>query len=272
MPLSHGKRGMLVVDAVPAADILAVWEAAYELVPVPGRQPVVVSSDLSDPWTRPDAEPAPSPDRLAALDETARTLDPWPSRMLSDEGERVLDLFPDDPLDGDWDEAEMVASGYSGVGLSEGELREVPSPITDGRLERLVFDRIRSDPARAARVRAQGRHDIDSSRWIVFGDPSLLLLPTSRPWLAAEWVHLFETGTDELAAALWQWHQRWDARLFAAWGTILQFVVHRPPASPEEAWELAAQFKALGPDMNLARWEAAIVLPTIDTWFVHCRP
>jgi hypothetical protein len=191
---------------------------------------------------------------------------------LADEGELELDLFPDDPLDGDLVEAQMLAEGYSELGLNGDELRQVASPITDGMLERLVFDRIRSDPERTAQVQAEARSDIDSSRWMTVEDPQLLLLPVSQPWLAAEWVHHFEAGSEQLAAVLWQWHHRWDARLFASWGTILQFVVHSPPATPEDAWDLAAQFKLLGYSTNLRRWEAALVLPVIDTWFVHRHP
>jgi hypothetical protein len=80
LSLSPGDRGTLIVDAIPEADLLDAWETAYDRVPMTGRQPVVVSEHLHHPAPRWTVDPAaPSPVELAALDEAARTLDPWAS-------------------------------------------------------------------------------------------------------------------------------------------------------------------------------------------------
>jgi hypothetical protein len=90
---------------------------------------------------------------------------------------------------------------------------------------------------------------------------------------SAYWVDFY--GADDqqtLAEALAQWRNRWDARLVASWGTMLQFQVGRHPAPGDDAWAAAGQLKALAPDLELSRWEVAVALPAGDAWFVHNRP
>ncbi|GAA0802113.1 DUF4253 domain-containing protein [Spirilliplanes yamanashiensis] len=267
LPVKHGPQGAAVVEAIPPASVLTAWQEACALVPVTGRWPVVVTGEFEGSWARSDPEPAPSEAELAALDEAARTLDPWSAWPLFDDTEISLE-------DPERSVAGFLAAGMSGTGLSEADVRRLPSPITEHDLERLVYDRVRSDPAWEARVRIEAHHHMTSAFWYTPADVSLLLLPTTSAWLAPQWVHFFGAlgESKELAAALWQWQSRWDARLFASWGTMLQFVVHRPPEPGEDAWELAGQFKRLACYLSMTRWEVATVLPSAGTWFVHCRP
>jgi hypothetical protein len=71
---------------------------------------------------------------------------------------------------------------------------------------------------------------------------------------------------------LWQWEQRWGARLVACRDTMLQFVVERPPAPGEQAWELAGQIRALARNLDMDRWELAVALTEGDAWFIDNRP
>jgi hypothetical protein len=72
------------------------------------------------------------------------------------------------------------------------------------------------------------------------------------------------------------WRRRYGAELVANWGTMLQFVVARPPTTLEDAWNLAlqqdlvAQDTLTGPGISLR--DHARTLIERPTWFLHCRP
>ncbi len=69
------------------------------------------------------------------------------------------------------------------------------------------------DPVLTARVLGTVRHVVRTDSWHVPGEVWLLLLPTASSWLAPRWIGFYGTLGDEhdLAAVLWQWHQRWTA-------------------------------------------------------------
>ena len=69
-----------------------------------------------------------------------------------------------------------------------------------------------------------------------------------------------------------RWEQRWDARLVACWGTMLQFQVGRRPTPGDDAWDASGQLMALAPNLSLLRWEVAVAMPAGSAWFVHNRP
>ena len=51
-----------------------------------------------------------------------------------------------------------------------------------------------------------------------------------------------------LIAVLRSWNERFGAELVANWGTVLQFVVDRPPVTTEQAWPLAVEHIAVAPE------------------------
>jgi hypothetical protein len=80
---------------------------------------------------------------------------------------------------------------------------------------------------------------------------------------------------ERLIAVLSLWEERYGAELVANWGTMLQFVVSRPPATLDEAWELAVDIDLIAPSGNAATVhvrDTARFLWRRHTWFAHCRP
>lgn len=79
-----------------------------------------------------------------------------------------------------------------------------------------------------------------------------------------------------LIAILRAWSQRWSAELVANWGTMLQFLVERPPAKLDEAWDLAWEQATVAPDTlhfpEVSVRDHARALIGRGDWFLHERP
>lgn len=79
-----------------------------------------------------------------------------------------------------------------------------------------------------------------------------------------------------LAAVLRSWGKRFGAEIVAAWGTMLQFVVARPPVTLDEALDLAFEHDRVAPSTlplpGVAIRDHARALLHRDTWFLHDRP
>ncbi|MEU8254325.1 DUF4253 domain-containing protein [Micromonospora inaquosa] len=127
-----------------------------------------------------------------------------------------------------------------------------------------------------AQVLDRVRFVTQTDYWYTPDSVLLMLVPTSDVRSSAYWVDFYGALTCEaqqkLAEVLAQWRHRWDARLVASWGTMLQFQVGRRPTPGDEAWAAAGQLKALAPNLDLRRWEVAVALAAGDAWFVHNRP
>jgi hypothetical protein len=262
LPTGHGPRGTILVSDVRPDELFAAWHTAYALVPITGRWPVMVTDWGGDLRVRARPDAALAESDLLAFDRAAQTVDPWPSFPRWDD--RLLTAGG----------VSSLAHGFSGVSLSEEATRQAPSLTTEENLDRWIYERVLSDSALTARVFDGTRYVVRTDYWYTPDNVSLLMLPTASPWLAPKWIGFFGAlgREQELAAVLWQWYRRWDARLVASWDTMLQFTVHRRPAPGEDAWELAGQLKALARNLNMHRWELAIALPEGDAWFIHNRP
>ena len=79
---------------------------------------------------------------------------------------------------------------------------------------------------------------------------------------------------ERLTAILEYWRVRFDAELFAHWGTMLSLVVGRPPATLEEAWVLASEQDLIAPDTTRSRTIRGLARALIGhpTWLLHSRP
>jgi hypothetical protein len=53
---------------------------------------------------------------------------------------------------------------------------------------------------------------------------------------------------------------------------MLQFVVSRPPASGQEAWNLNRQIAIMAGSLQDPDWMRALALERTNTWFLHDRP
>jgi hypothetical protein len=124
---------------------------------------------------------------------------------------------------------------------------------------------------------------VDHDDWFVAPEleSHLLFLPTPRGPESLAYVDFYaiEQGVsrvtaERLIAVLTLWEGRYGAELVADWGTMLQFVVSRPPDTLDEAWELAVDLDLIGPSGKA--WvhvrDGARYLWRRPTWFVHCRP
>lgn len=107
----------------------------------------------------------------------------------------------------------------------------------------------------------------------------LIFLPCANGWEVPAYLHFYGAesyGSELVVAALRKWEQKYGAQLVAHYGTMLQFVVEKPPSNPEDAFELAWEQQALA--------ECTTALPCVslrdharsmlhaNRWFLHDRP
>jgi hypothetical protein len=266
LPTGHGPEGTILVRDIAPGGVLEAWEAAYARMPVTGRWPVMVSDDFDegslDLLPEPDAS-APSEAVLSEFDHATRTLDPWSSFERDDEPVEEPDFLT------------FFADGcYTHVRFSEEASQRFELPTTVHAVERWAYERVLSEPALVDQVRQDARWAFQTSNWHTPDRVSLLLLPTTAPWLAAYWVDFYGSmgWSAGLGAVLRQWHEQYGARLVAGWGTMLQLLVDRPPTSEEQAWTLAGQLLGLTTHLEAHQWELAVALPEGAAWFLHNRP
>jgi hypothetical protein len=254
--VEEGPGGTFVVEGLDSAAMLPLWRAARQAVPVTGRWPVMTCFDYLEVQE-------PGPEEIAAFAASAQALDPW--------------TFFDGRGRGEY-EARQI-SGYLDACLGPGAgRRDDPrlAGISQAELDRWVYEQMLADPALAAHGTVRAARLSSTANWFAESDASLVLLPTPAQWLAPRWLSFHgahgDNGHESLGAAIRQWEQRWQAQLVASWGTMLQFLVSRPPTDPEDAWQLAGQLMAVGGSLQHERWELALALPHGDAWFVHDRP
>ncbi|MER5336562.1 DUF4253 domain-containing protein [Micromonospora sp. NPDC002717] len=265
LPIGHGPSGTVLVADIDPNRLHEAWQAADALVPVIGRRPVMVTDDFNDTLRiRPEPEPGPSESELRAFAEAAESSEPWLTYRHYSEDDEVDEC-----------EVEYYTRGMDRVDLTD-LVSDVVLPTPRPVLERALYGRLLADADLYARVLDSVRFVTQTDYWYTPTSVLLMLLPTSDVRSSGYWVDFFGALTPEyqrtLAEVLAQWHHRWDARLVASWGTMLQFQVGHRPAPGDEAWTAAGQLEALAPNLGLSRWEVAVALPAGDAWFVHNRP
>jgi Domain of unknown function (DUF4253) len=263
LPIGHGPSGTVLIADIDPSRLHEAWQAAEALASVIGRRPVMVTDDFDD-MLRSQTEPGPSESELRAFAEAAESSEPWLAyRHYSDD---------DEVNEG---EVEHYARGVTGADLTA-LASDVALPIRRQALERTLYDRLLADDDLHARVLGTVRFVTQTDYWFTPDSVLLMLLPTNDIRSCGYWVDFYGAPDQEdqweLAEVLAQWRHRWDARLVASWGTMLQLQVGRRPAPGDEAWTAAGQLKALAPNLDLSRWEVAVALPAGDAWFVHNRP
>lgn len=117
--------------------------------------------------------------------------------------------------------------------------------------------------------------------WFEPDDAVLLTrLPVSAPEDALAYESFFGAAGagrhEALIAVVRSWRERFGATLYANWGTMLQFVVDRPPTELDTAFDLAAEQVRVAPCTTLLPGETirshARALLGRGTWFLHERP
>jgi hypothetical protein len=265
LPIGHGPAGTVLVAGIDPGRLHEAWQVADALVPVTGRRPVMVTDDFDDMLQlRPEPEPGPSASQLREFAVAAESSEPWLAYRRYDETDEVGE-----------GEVEYYTRGMAGVDL-RALVPDMALPIPRRTLERTLYDRLLADADLHARVLDSVRYETQTDNWYTPRSVVLMLPPTGDVRGSGYWVTFFGAPTLEyrqkLAEVLVQWHDRWDARLVASWGTMLQFQVGRRPAPGDEAWTAAGQLKGLAQNLRLRLWEVAVALPAGDAWFVHNRP
>ena len=257
LPTEEGLADTVIIEGADPGRLLEAWRAAHAVLPVTGRWPV---------FTLPGGlYHEPGDEEIAALDEAARTTDPWAVYRRTSQDELLDD-----------DEVAEYVTAFLGPDLVSPALGRLRPPVTAAAVQRWTYDTLLADPPMIERVGAGYDYLVGTSRWHVWPQVQLVLLPTTTPWLAPAWVSYFGAafpdGQQAWAAAMREWHERWGAGLVAAWGTMLQFVTERRPEPGPPAWELAGQLLAVGGSLECERWQLALALTRGDAWFLHDRP
>lgn len=204
---------------------------------------------------------APHADRSAFLTDQEARRHPYLADAITHEPQRTQDQFGDAPTS---DEVQAAVAQY-----------QIKSPVA---FERWLFawERHRFGDAQALRCT-----DVSYLDWFDAHarQLTLLLIPTPKGWNTLAYLHWYGALTSTTPVAiqfLEHWYRTYQAELVANYGTMLQFVVGRPPTSPEEAFQLAWEQEALAectlvlPGVSIR--EHARALLTVDRWFLHERP
>jgi hypothetical protein len=142
-------------------------------------------------------------------------------------------------------------------------------------LERWLLDyELRNEPA----VRPDRRLHMDW--WPMAQQRYFLVLPPAARSAATlayiSWFGFEQTSRELVVCALQSWSDRFGAELVACWGTMLDFVVTRPPTTLDEAFVLAAEHAAIAPatlwSAGLTIRDHARALVGRTTWRLHEGP
>jgi hypothetical protein len=117
--------------------------------------------------------------------------------------------------------------------------------------------------------------------WFAPDEPvGLALLPIAEPCHAAAYLSFYGAdgpgGHEALTRLMCSWQARSGAQLVANWGTMLQFVASNPPATLDDAFQLAVEHSRVAPCTTLLPGEGirhlARHLYRGERWFLHERP
>ncbi|MHB1568386.1 MAG: DUF4253 domain-containing protein [Solirubrobacteraceae bacterium] len=258
--LEHDAGDATLSVGIDAEELLACWSAARGIIDQTGRWPVAALS-----WSH-----------VARLDQ-ARL-----GRPGSGAGERALAeiraaQFPAQPFS-DYLTFHLNATRQRcGAAPAESQIRRSLEPdAPEVALELWLMD------WEDQNFPGLGAADATYLDWLPARDALLMFPPTAsgpqtlvyHGFWSAESVP--GVTTERLIAILDYWQARYGAELVANFGTILQFVVARPPETVDEAWDLAVDQGMLAPDtFNRAGVPArdhARLLVGRRTWLLHHRP
>lgn len=261
--LHEGPGGCLVIESVDPTNWLTTWQSLRDATPRTGRYPLAIGNDFGEVGRlyeelERERQGVATPFDQEAYQREIENVDPWAvlgvSRHFS------------------YEVADAEVRYYVPEGLGDQAVREVPPPRTVHDLARWSYDLLRQRPQ--GRAVADFDYLVSPDNWYVPEAVALVLLPTPHPWMSGRWEFYGFWGEEATAlpAAMREWHIRWGAEPVAAWGTVLQFVVSRPPSEDEDAWRLAEQLLTIARSNQEKLWQLALALPRGHHWFLHSRP
>jgi hypothetical protein len=271
-----------VAYALPISgdEIEAAWRAARSKVDVTGRWPVatalwgygggsfkaqVLEADLFSRFffmEAPDAGDV-SPRALCALSKSI-DLSAFVAAMSArrNEYDYLTEAIPYELDD---------TTSRCGSAPSPADLERL-KVSTDHDLERALLD---FELANGASINPEHSRQ----NWFEPDSPALLLLPTRDGSEALAYLNWFGTsdfGSENYIALLRSWQDRFGAELVSHYGTMLQFLVSRPPSDLKESWPLACEHDLAGgstlapPGIKVRDYARALI--AWDRWFLHDRP
>ncbi|QDV07704.1 hypothetical protein Poly30_32340 [Planctomycetes bacterium Poly30] len=267
--------------AVDPEDIEGAWREARACLERTGRWPVVIELWSSPPNASLFARLTSSqPFSRFGFEQSGTQKERLPRAIIERSKRLNLDRFLDklerasqEDFNGEeeWESARATTAYFFGESPAD---EERPRLIADSRFE---IDRNFLDWELA-----RGKRVTDSSMeavWYEPNDPVLLFLPTS---VGAEalayvgwWGSTYHDAAYDVALAR-RWEREFGAELVSHYGTMLQFLVERPPDSIETAWKLGrehclvAPCSLLLPGIGLRHYSRGLV--DSDRWFLHERP
>lgn len=252
---------------------LSGWKVLRELLPATGRWPIFTCGWIDDIPTElaiPSAALEPGPAELvrrSLVTSVPEALERLPyARTAFD----VWDYWVEDRL------GELSSHFGSSPSMTDARAA-LPSTATELDVERWLFEWERTNfPDWCGSL----DKEFDDSYAPEGQLTALLLLPTQHSWHALAYLDFYgseKPGEPELAMTLLRtWENQFDAELWAFYGTMLEFVVNRPPQSIDETWSVATQHHTLAPCTNQLPGvnvrEYAHWLTGRKTWHLHERP
>jgi hypothetical protein len=257
-------------------DVVPTWRAARSLVEKTGRWPIIVIGAENDLFSRFYFEEAPDTDDVspraliaaagkvdvdAFMKRKRREMDeaspPDMEDLLSFHLDATRQYFDDAPT-----EADVASARVDG------------KPITSElQLERWLLDwELARGPNKQLSQLHEPWYEPDEEMTLVF-------LPVNQPWDALAYINMYGTsdyGSENYIALARRWQEKYGAELVCHYGTMLQCLLTRPPATIQEAFEVAQQQYLFAPctlqlsGTTLRHHAAGLV--GYDRWFLHERP
>jgi hypothetical protein len=265
--LREGPSGCLVAEGVDPQSWLTTWQRLREAVPRTGRFPLAMSNEYGEvddlfEQLELQREGVSPPMDWAAQQAVVEGVDPW---GVYDPSDRFGHDVPDDQV------RHYVPHGDEQ--LAAQAVHELPPPRTLRAVTRWSYDLIRTRPELGDGYDFTWR--VSRAAWYEPSAVGLVLLPSPHPWMAGIWGGFWGAWGDRahaLPAAMRAWHARWGAEPVANWGTVLQFLVARPPTAADEAWSVAEQILTIAESNHEDIWALALGLPHGHHWLLHSRP
>jgi hypothetical protein len=266
---------------IELAELRSAWQLARGLVGQLERWPLAVSRSDGSAYNRFEYQGLA---RVRARNERVEVQDSRPTAIRR----RASALTISDVLDFDTKNyAESRARDWSiwlDFHLAKTRKRVGQAPSVEDATRRVTTgDEIGLERLLLDFENEQGPPEIDVEGYMAWWLPPegcmLTLLPTRQSEEALAYVSWFgieQTSAEHAVCALRSWNERFGAELVANWGTMLDFVVSRPPEDLEGAFALATEHAAIAPStMALPGFtirDHARALLHRTEWRLHERP
>lgn len=288
-------ESVFVLEAPEGSDTLQMWQAARALLPQTGRWPVLHFSggDGRYDWDAPDsdgyAEDLFSRYYYEEEERDGRAGDA-PADVLAAAGKVDLAaarqaIGPDDSvtLDDLMDMAVEETQGTWGQAPSASEqqaLLKTLAPDDQEGVERWMLEWELTHCPEPLALPEHGQSHMD---WFepdpAYEQQVLLLMPVAQGHQVPAYIHWYgatRRNSQWAVALLERWQERHGAELVAHYGTMLHFVVQRPPEDIGAAFELACEHQLAAPCTTLLPGVSlrnhARALRMANRWFLHERP